>query len=216
MPSFSSVVLVLWKKMKGLVAQSCPCLCDPMDCSPPGSSAHGDSPGKNSGMDCHGLLQGIFPFQGSNPDLPHLWADSFPSKPPGSHTASFSLRQPQSLTEPHVHQGFYYILSFCLECPFTVIYLLLFMLATAEDCHPFPHLLDLPSDWDAGHSPWPVNITVRTHCAPCRFHLHILTMILWSSWWQVIFDGKSLCPLIMCYMCMLNGDSACCILSYSL
>ena len=24
-----------------LVAQSCPPLCDPMDCSPPGSSAHG-------------------------------------------------------------------------------------------------------------------------------------------------------------------------------
>ena len=24
-----------------LVAQSCPALCDPMDCSPPGSSVHG-------------------------------------------------------------------------------------------------------------------------------------------------------------------------------
>ena len=29
-----------------LVAQSCLTLCDPMDCSPPGSSVHGDSPGK--------------------------------------------------------------------------------------------------------------------------------------------------------------------------
>ena len=27
-----------------LVAQPCPPLCDPMDCRPPGSSAHGDSP----------------------------------------------------------------------------------------------------------------------------------------------------------------------------
>ena len=27
--------------MKGLVAQLCPALCDPMDCSPPGSSIHG-------------------------------------------------------------------------------------------------------------------------------------------------------------------------------
>ena len=35
-----------------LVAQQCPSLCDPMDCSPPGSSVHGDSPGKNSGMGC--------------------------------------------------------------------------------------------------------------------------------------------------------------------
>ena len=32
-----------------LVIQSCLTLCDPMDCSPPGSSVHGDSPGKNTG-----------------------------------------------------------------------------------------------------------------------------------------------------------------------
>ena len=44
-----------------LVAQLCPTLCDPMDYSPPGSSAHGDCLGKNTGMGCHGLLQGIFP-----------------------------------------------------------------------------------------------------------------------------------------------------------
>ena len=30
-----------WKKVKALVAQSCPTLCDSMDCSPPGSSVHG-------------------------------------------------------------------------------------------------------------------------------------------------------------------------------
>ena len=42
-----------------------------MDCSPPGSSVHGDSPGKNTGMGCHALLQGIFPTQGLNPGLPH-------------------------------------------------------------------------------------------------------------------------------------------------
>ena len=46
--------------------ESCPTLCDPMDCSPPGSSVYGDSPGKNSGMGCHALLQGIFLTQGSN------------------------------------------------------------------------------------------------------------------------------------------------------
>ena len=32
-----------------LVTQSCPNLCDPMDCSLLGSSVLGDSPGKNSG-----------------------------------------------------------------------------------------------------------------------------------------------------------------------
>ena len=46
-----------------LVAQSCPTLCYPMDCSPPGSSVQGDSPGKNTGMGCYTLLQGIFPTQ---------------------------------------------------------------------------------------------------------------------------------------------------------
>ena len=30
-----------------------------------------DSPGKNTGVGCHALLQGIFPAQGSNPGLPH-------------------------------------------------------------------------------------------------------------------------------------------------
>ena len=29
------------KVLKVLVAQSCPTLCDPMDCDPPGSSVHG-------------------------------------------------------------------------------------------------------------------------------------------------------------------------------
>jgi len=45
-----------------LVTQSYPILCDPMDCSPPGSSVHGDSPGKNTGVGSHALLQGIFPY----------------------------------------------------------------------------------------------------------------------------------------------------------
>ena len=46
-----------------LVAQSCPTLCNLMDSSPPGSSVYGDSPGKNIGVGCHALLQGIFPAQ---------------------------------------------------------------------------------------------------------------------------------------------------------
>ena len=45
--------------------------CDPVDCSPPGSSVHGDSPAKNTGMGCHALLQRIFLTQGLNPGLPH-------------------------------------------------------------------------------------------------------------------------------------------------
>ena len=53
------------------VTQSCLTLLDPMDCRLPGSSVHGDSPGKNTGVGCHALLQGTLPTQGLNPDLPH-------------------------------------------------------------------------------------------------------------------------------------------------
>ena len=54
-----------------LVTQLGMTLCDSMDYSPPGSSVHGDSPGKNTGVGCYALLQGIFPIQGLNPGLPH-------------------------------------------------------------------------------------------------------------------------------------------------
>ena len=54
-----------------LVTQVCPTLCDPVDCSPPGSSVHGNPLGKNAGVGCHALLQGIFPTQESNPGLLH-------------------------------------------------------------------------------------------------------------------------------------------------
>ena len=75
-----------------LVTQSCLTLCDPMDCSPPGSFVHGDSPGKNTGMSWHALLQGIFQTQGSNQHLLRLlhWqVSSLPLVPPGKPSHSF-------------------------------------------------------------------------------------------------------------------------------
>ena len=51
-------------KVKLLVPKSRPTLCDPMDCSPPGSSVHGDSPGKNTGVGYHALLQRTLLTQG--------------------------------------------------------------------------------------------------------------------------------------------------------
>ena len=88
-----------------LVTQSCLTLCNPMDCNLPGFSVHGDSPGKNTGMDCHALLQGIFPIQGLNPvslivgRFFTIWVkNSLPSEPP--EKPSFKTRQ-QNKTISH-------------------------------------------------------------------------------------------------------------------
>ena len=44
-----------------LVAELCLTLCNPLYCSPTGSSVRENFPGKNTGMGCHALLQGNFP-----------------------------------------------------------------------------------------------------------------------------------------------------------
>ena len=43
-----------------LVAQSCSTLCNPMDCVLPGSSVHGDSPGRNIGVGCMPSSRGSY------------------------------------------------------------------------------------------------------------------------------------------------------------
>ena len=60
-----------WLSLREVLTQSCPTLCDTMGCSPPGSSVHGISSGKNTGVGCHFLLQGIFLTQGLNLSLLH-------------------------------------------------------------------------------------------------------------------------------------------------
>ena len=61
-----------------LADQLCLTLCSPVDCSSPGSSVHGVSPGENTGVSCHALLQRIFPTQGLNePRSPTLQVDSY-------------------------------------------------------------------------------------------------------------------------------------------
>ena len=66
------------------VAQSCPTLCDPVDIYSPWNS-----PGKNTGVGSHSLLQGIFPTQGWNPGLLHCSCFFFflLSQPPGKQWA---------------------------------------------------------------------------------------------------------------------------------
>ena len=66
MTHFSNFMTMKWRSE---VTQSCLTLCDPMDCSLPGSSIHCFFPGKNTGVGCHFLLQGIFLTQGLNQGL---------------------------------------------------------------------------------------------------------------------------------------------------
>ena len=57
-------------------------LCDPKDHSLLNSSVPGDTPGKNTRVNCHALLQGNLPNPGTEPRSPTLQTDSLPSEPP--------------------------------------------------------------------------------------------------------------------------------------
>ena len=73
-----SVSTILWHCAASSVVSNS---CDPVDRRPPGSSVHRDSPGKNTGVGCHFLLQGILPMQQLNSRLlclRHSRADSLP------------------------------------------------------------------------------------------------------------------------------------------
>ena len=62
-------------------------VCDPMDCSLPGSSFQAwNSPGKNTGMGCCSFLQGNFLTQGSNPGFLHRRQILYPLSHQGSLT----------------------------------------------------------------------------------------------------------------------------------
>ena len=56
-----STTVPIRQTVQVLVAQSCPALCDPMNYRPPRLLCPWNFPGKNSGVGCHSLLQGIFP-----------------------------------------------------------------------------------------------------------------------------------------------------------
>ena len=70
--------------MQVLVAQLCPTLCDPVGCSPPGSSVHGISQARRLEWIAIFLLWGIFFLQRSSPGLLHRQVDSLPLSHQGS------------------------------------------------------------------------------------------------------------------------------------
>ena len=61
-----------------LIAQLCLTLGHPMDCSPPGFSVHGIFQTQLLAWVAMPSLQGIFPTQGLNPDLPHCKGILYP------------------------------------------------------------------------------------------------------------------------------------------
>ena len=90
---------------KVLSCSLCPTLCDPMDCSLPGSFVHGSSPGKNTGAGCQAFLQEIFSIQGLNPSLLHcrwiLYHLSHQGSPvSGSHSILSDSLRPHVLYSP--------------------------------------------------------------------------------------------------------------------
>ena len=85
--SLCMIVYVVHVAANGIVclaAQLCLTLCDSMDCSPSGSSVHGDSPGKNTSP-------GDFSDPGIKSGSPALQVDSLPSEPPGKPANSIRL-----------------------------------------------------------------------------------------------------------------------------
>ena len=88
--TFNKVVIVIFmaykvrNRMLVLVAQSSPTLCDPMDCCPPGSSVHGDSPGEKRILEWVAMP---FPRGSSQPGIKPRsltsQVDSLPAELPG-------------------------------------------------------------------------------------------------------------------------------------
>ena len=75
------------------VTQSCLTLCDPRDCSLPGSSDYGTF-WKNTGVGCHALLQGNLPDPRIEPTslvFPTLQANSLPLQHLGSPSVNYTL-----------------------------------------------------------------------------------------------------------------------------
>ena len=78
----NGINLFLYSESESEFAQSCPTLCDPLDCSLSGSSVRGIFQAR--------VLEwvlfpspGDFPNPGIEPGSPALWADALPSEPPG-------------------------------------------------------------------------------------------------------------------------------------
>ena len=79
----------VWGESGVKVTQLRPALCDSMDCSPPGSSAHVDSPGKDTGVGSLSL-RGIFRTR-DRTRVSRVARESFTTELPGKPRVSISV-----------------------------------------------------------------------------------------------------------------------------
>ena len=160
-----------------LVTQLCPILCSPMDCSPPGSSVCGDSPGNNTGVGCHALLQGIFLTQESNPGLPHCrWILYYLSHQGKSYFAyiDFSLKKKKIGT------------TFKSSFRFTAKLLGRWIFPTyplSPNMGSLFHYQHLPLEWNFCCNWWTYNDIIITHCS--QFTLRFILGVVYPESWQI-------------------------------
>ena len=95
-------LLILWK-VKGIVASVTSNSLRPHGLQPTRLLCPWNSPGKNTGVNCHTFLQGLFPTQGSSPHLLHHlhWQVLFPLVPCGKPLI-FCILKSGSIPQ-HIH-----------------------------------------------------------------------------------------------------------------
>ena len=116
--------------------------------SPPGSSVRRDSPGKNTAVGCHALLQGIFLTQGKKPRSPTFQADNLPLRYQGSliilgwiaYPFSRESSQPRNRTKVFCIAGRFFTSRAIREALGLVIYGLYYVEICSFNAH-FPFTL---------------------------------------------------------------------------
>ena len=83
-----------------LCAQSCPTLCDPVDCSLPGSSCLWDSPSTNTGLVCHLRLSHHWKAEASETTAPWPWRVPWTRNQPSPRRGWTSLSKGSSVLTP--------------------------------------------------------------------------------------------------------------------
>ena len=79
-----------------------------------------DSPGMNIGVGCHSLLQGIFPTQGLNPDLPHCRQILHHLSHQGSSGILLASPDLIAFKSPAIWHSFSFPKCLQNSCPFTL------------------------------------------------------------------------------------------------